>query len=54
MLKLLIDRFGLTEDFFEVYFERYKHSILFVDEIIAQKNRGFKDEFYISYLEVKC
>jgi len=52
MLKLLIDRFGLTEDFFEVYFERYKHSMLFVDEIIAQKNRGFKDEFYISYLAI--
>lgn len=52
VLKSLIEKFNLSKEIYDVYFERYKKSISIIDEIVSQKNKGLKDEFFISYLAI--
>ncbi len=46
----LIDEFKLTREFQQVYMERYNDSIRFIDKLLEIKDKGARDEFFISYL----
>ncbi len=50
VLDLLIKKYGIPKDFRDIYLNRHKHSIDFIERIIDLKTRGFPDEFYFSYL----
>ena len=50
VLTLFCDRYGLSEEFREVYLARYSSSISFIDEIIPKRNVGPTCDFYVSYL----
>jgi hypothetical protein len=50
VLTLFCDRYGLSEEFKEVYLARYSQSISFIDEVITQRHRKPLCDFYISYL----
>jgi hypothetical protein len=50
VLTLFCDRYGLSEEFQEVYLARYSSSISFIDEIISKRNVGPTCDFYVSYL----
>jgi hypothetical protein len=51
ILDLLIKKYKLSKEFEDIYFERHKHSILFIEEIILQKkNKTLHDGFFFSYL----
>jgi predicted nucleic acid-binding protein len=50
VLDLLIKKYGIPVDFREIYLNRHKESIDFVQRIIDLKLNGFPDEFYFSYL----
>jgi predicted nucleic acid-binding protein len=49
LLKQLCDNFDLSDDFFHIFFERYKISNTFIEKLITSKQGNFpKDRFYIS------
>jgi predicted nucleic acid-binding protein len=50
VLDLLIKKYGIPKDFRDIYLNRHKNSIEFIQRIIDLKIRGFPDEFYFSYL----
>jgi len=50
VLDLLIKKYAIPKDFRDIYINRHKHSIDFIERIIDLKSRGFSDEFYFSYL----
>jgi len=50
VLDLLIKKYGIPADFREIYLNRHKQSIEFIQRIIDMKSEGFQDEFYFSYL----
>jgi len=50
VLDLLIKKYAIPKDFRDIYLNRHKHSIDFIERIIDLKSRGFPDEFYFSYL----
>lgn len=50
ILDLLIKKYGIPGDFREIYLNRHKESIDFIQRIINLKSEGFQDEFYFSYL----
>lgn len=50
VLDLLIKKYGIPKDFRDIYLNRHKNSIDFIERIIDLKSRGFPDEFYFSYL----
>jgi hypothetical protein len=48
VLDLLIKKSGIPSDFRDIYLNRHKHSIDFIQKIIDLKSEGFSDEFYFS------
>ena len=50
VLDLLIKKSGIPSDFRDIYLNRHKHSIDFIQKIIDLKSEGSSDEFYFSYL----
>ncbi len=50
VLDLLIKKYGIPSDFRDIYLNRHKPSIEFIQRIIDLKSKGFSDEFYFSYL----
>ena len=53
VLGFLIDKFRLTNEFFDIYSKRYEESINFIDELIIPRGQNEKsDEFYVSHLAI--
>ena len=50
VLDLLIKKYQIPSDFREIYLNRHKPSIDFIQGIIDLKSKGLPDEFYFSYL----
>lgn len=50
VLDLFCDRFGLSEEFRDVYLARYSPSISFIDAVLSQQNASPTCDFYVSYL----
>jgi predicted nucleic acid-binding protein len=50
VLDLLITKYEISPDFREIYLNRHKASIDFIQRIINLKPAGLPDEFYFSYL----
>ena len=50
VLTLFCDRYGLSEEFREVYLTRYSPSISLIDEIVSQRHGNPACAYYISYL----
>jgi len=50
VLDHLIKKYGIPKDFRDIYLNRHRHSIDFIERIIDLKSRKFPDEFYFSYL----
>jgi hypothetical protein len=52
VLNFLIDKFHLTNEFFDIYSERYEGSISFIEELIKSGSQNESDEFYVSHLAI--
>lgn len=53
VLGFLIDKFRLTNEFFDIYSKRYEESINFIDDLIISGGQNEKsDEFYVSHLAI--
>jgi len=50
VLDLLVRKYGIPTDFRDIYLNRHKPSIDFIQGIIDLKSKGLPDEFYFSYL----
>ncbi len=50
VLDLLIKKYQIPSDFRDIYLNRHRSSIDFVQGIIDLKSKGIPDEFYFSYL----
>lgn len=50
VLDLLIKKYQIPSDFRDIYLNRHKPSIDFIQGIIDLKSKGLPDEFYFSYL----
>ena len=50
VLALLIKKYQIPSDFRDIYLNRHKPSIDFIQGIIDLKSKGVPDEFYFSYL----
>ncbi len=52
VLSFLIEKFHLTNEFFDVYSKRYEDSINFIEELIKSGSQEKSNEFYISHLAI--
>jgi len=52
VLVFLIDKFHLTNEFFDIYSKRYEDSICFIEELIKSGRQEESDEFYVSHLAI--
>jgi predicted nucleic acid-binding protein len=50
VLGLLETKFRLSKEFTDVYLERHKHSISFIEKFIFLKSKGYDGNCYCSYL----
>jgi predicted nucleic acid-binding protein len=50
VLDLLVKKYKIPSDFRQIYLDRHKPSIDFIQGIIDLKSKGLPDEFYFSYL----